>query len=145
MTDRTILLVEDTPDDVDLVRHAFRRAGIQASLKVASHGEEALAYLTGDGAYSDRLAHPMPRLVLLDLKLPRLSGFEVLEWIRKHDATQYLPVVVLTSSDQHEDIKRAHRLGANSYLTKPVVRDSLVSMLAVVDTYWLNLHRTPGL
>lgn len=145
MPNRTILLVEDSADDVDLVRHAFRRAGVQALLQVVSHGDEAIAYLSGTGVYADRLTYPLPRLILLDLKLPRLSGFEVLEWARGNEETQYVPVVVLTSSDQHDDIRRAHKLGANSYLTKPVLREALVSMLSTIDAYWLNLHRVPAI
>ena len=144
MPDRTILLVEDNPDDVDLVRHAFRRAGVEATLQVVSRGDEAVAYLSGEPPFADRIAHPLPRLILLDLKLPRMSGFEVLTWIRGYEATQYIPIVVLTSSDQNGDIQRAHRLGANSYLTKPVARDRLVSMLRSIDDYWLKHHRTPG-
>jgi len=143
VADRTVLLVEDNPDDIDLVRHAFRKAGIAASLQVADDGDKAIAYLGGEGAYADRVLHPQPRLLLLDLKLPRRSGFEVLAWVRANEATKHLPVVVLTSSEQDADVKRAYEAGANSYLTKPVRRDALVAMLAAVDGYWLGLNRSP--
>lgn len=144
MTDRTVLLVEDNPDDVDLVRHAFRKAGIGALLRVVGDGDEAVAYLAGDGAYADRISHPMPGLILLDLKLPRRSGFEVLEWARRNEATRHIPIVVLTSSEQHDDIRRAYDLRANSYLTKPIGRDALVAMLSTIDAYWLRLNKSPA-
>lgn len=144
MTDRTVLLVEDNPDDVDLVRHAFRKASIGALLRVVGDGDEAVAYLAGDGAYADRISHPMPGLILLDLKLPRRSGFEVLEWARRNEATRHIPIVVLTSSEQHDDIRRAYDLRANSYLTKPIGRDALVAMLSTIDAYWLRLNKSPA-
>ena len=144
MADRTVLLVEDNPDDIDLVRHAFRKAGISASLQVVDDGDKAVAYIGGEGPYANRVLHPQPRLILLDLKLPRRSGFDVLTWARAHGPTMHTPIVVLTSSDQDADIKRAYGCGANSYLTKPVGRDALVSMLTAVDSYWLGLNRAPA-
>ena len=137
MADRTVLLVEDNPDDVDLVRHAFRKADISAALQVVCDGDAAVSYLSGAG-------HPAPALILLDLKLPRRSGFEVLAWVRANDPTRHTPVVVLTSSGQDADVKRAYECGANSYLTKPVRRDDLVTMLTALDGYWLGLNKAPA-
>lgn len=144
MSDATVLLVEDNPDDIDLVRHAFRKADIGASLQVARDGDTAVAYLSGDGGYADRVLHPSPNLILLDLKLPRRSGFEVLTWARANEFTRHTPVVVLTSSGQEADVKRAYECGANSYLTKPVGRDDLVAMLTALDGYWLGLNKAPA-
>ena len=140
MDDRTVLLVEDNPDDVLLIRNAFRKAGARASLQVVGDGDEAVAYLGGEGAFADRLAYPMPALLLLDLKLPRRSGFEVLQWVRHNPATKHVPTIVLTSSNQHEDVRRAYECQANSYLVKPVARDALVAMLGTLDNYWLGLN-----
>jgi len=144
MPDGTVLLVEDNPDDVDLVRHAFRKADISASLQVVRDGDAAVAYLSGQGGHADRLLHPVPRLIILDLKLPRRSGFEVLAWTRANATTRHTPIVVLTSSGQDADVKRAYECGANSYLTKPVRRDDLVAMLTALDGYWLGLNKAPA-
>jgi CheY-like chemotaxis protein len=138
----SILLVEDNPDDVLLTRRAVRKAGLQASLAVACDGDEAVAYLDGSGAYEDRQAFPLPSLILLDLKLPRRSGLEVLHWIRARPAFATTPVVVLTSSAQDEDIRQAYQRGANSYLQKPIALNELVRMLTVLGLYWLDINLT---
>lgn len=137
-----ILLVEDNPDDVLLTRRAINKAGLQVTLSVVTHGEEALDYLERAGAPGASRTTPLPGLILLDLKLPRLSGLEVLQWIRERHSLSAVPVVVLTSSTEEEDISRAYRLGANSYLQKPVAFDELVKLLGILNLYWFNTNLT---
>jgi CheY-like chemotaxis protein len=138
----TVLLVEDNPDDADLIAYAFEKAGIVNPLVILGDGDAAVAYFAGTGAYSDRHRHPLPGLVLLDLKLPKRSGFEVLRAIRADATAKHTPVVVLTSSNQDADIERAYALHANSYLVKPVRRDALLAMVATLDAYWIRLNRS---
>lgn len=147
MTDATgtILLVEDDPNDVLLIRRALRRATIPNPIEVVSDGEAAVAYLAGRGTYADRTAHPLPALMLLDLKLPRRSGFEVLEWLRQQPGLRRLRVVVFTSSGLAADIRRAYELGANSYLVKPLEFDALQDMLQALGAYWLTLSEKADL
>src|ERR1041385_2090882 len=118
--DALILLAEDRPDDVMLVLRSFERAGIKNPIRVVPDGEKAIAYLGGSGAFSDRQAHPLPELILLDLKMPRMDGFKVLRWIRTHPKLSRLRVVVLTSSENIRDVNLAYSLGANSFLVKPM-------------------------
>jgi CheY-like chemotaxis protein len=139
----TVLLVEDNPDDVLLTRRAFAKANFPVPLEVVSDGEEALGYLQGAGTYSDRERFPLPMLLLLDLKLPRRSGFEVLEWLRGQPGLRRIPVVVLTSSGQSPDVNRAFDLGANSYLVKPVRLEDLVNLVKTLNLYWLLLNEKP--
>ena len=141
----TILLVEDNPDDVLLIRRAFAKAGTTAPLNVVSDGEAAVAYLAGEGAYADRAHFPLPALLLLDLKRPPKSGLEVLEWLRARPGLRRLPVVVLTSSRESVDVQRAYDLGANSYLVKPVAFDDMRRMAAALGLYWLTMNERPGL
>ncbi|CAM3231159.1 Response regulatory domain-containing protein [Sphingomonas antarctica] len=140
----TILLVEDNPDDVELIRYAFAKAGIPNPLVVATDGDDAVNYVSGTHAYTDRRCYPHPALVLLDLKLPRRSGFEVLDYIRQHKPIKTVPVVVLTSSNQPEDIEAAYASGANSYLVKPVNRDGLLEMVKSIEAYWIKINRVTG-
>ena len=139
-----VLLVEDNPDEVDLIAHAFRKTQAPHRLAVVSDGEQATEYLAGRPPFQDREQHPLPAVVLLDLKLPRQSGFAVLEWIRANPYSRHVPVVVLTSSGQDEDVRRAYELCANSYLVKPVRRDALVEMVQMVNRYWTDLNRVPA-
>ncbi len=139
----TILLVEDNPDDVLLIRRAFQKAGIGNPIVALDHGDDAVAYLDGTGDYSDRHRYPLPALMLLDLKLPRRSGLEVLAWVRHHEGLKRLPVVVLTSSRDEGDINQAYDLGANSYLVKPVAFDDLLRLVRSVEGYWLMLNERP--
>jgi CheY-like chemotaxis protein len=128
----TILLVEDDSNDVLLLQRAFRRAEIDHELHVVNDGEQAMCYLGGVGDFGDRDKHPLPALMLLDLKMPRRTGLEVLAWLRDQpDASlKKLPVIVLTSSRQSEDIDRAYELGANSYMAKPTGNfDGLAQMV----------------
>ncbi len=141
----TILLVEDDPDDVFLIQRAFRGANLANPMRVLNDGEEAIAYLEGRGDYADRTRHPLPMLMLLDLKLPRRSGLEVLEWRRTQPGLRRLPTVVLTSSRDHTDVNRAYDLGANSYLVKPVAFEALMDIVKTLNLYWLILNQPPGL
>ena len=138
----TVLLVEDNPDDADLIAYAFEKAGIVNPLVILGDGDVAVAYFEGAGFYSDRHRHPLPGLVLLDLKLPRRSGFDVLRAIRADRVAKHTPVVVLTSSNQDADIERAYALHANSYLVKPIRRDALLAMVVTLDAYWIKLNRS---
>lgn len=138
----TILLVEDNIDDVILTRRALRKAGLSARLMTVSDGEEALRYLFGPAAFADRSEHPFPELVLLDWKLPRCGGSEVLRQIRARSDLDTLPVVILTSSRQQEDIEEAYACGANSYLHKPVAFSGLVELLGRLHLYWLRTNVT---
>jgi CheY-like chemotaxis protein len=140
-----ILIVEDNPTDVLLIKRAIGKAGLTHPLAVIPDGDAAVAYLAGTGAYADRRAHPLPGLILLDLKLPRRSGLEVLQWLKQEPPLRRIPVVVLTSSAENRDIARAYDLGANSYLVKPVVFDELHRMMERVDQYWLRTNVPPNL
>lgn len=137
----TILVVEDSADDVLFIRRAFGKAGLVNRLRFLSDGESAIAFFEGAGEYGDRALHPLPGLVLLDLKLPRRSGFEVLERLRSLPDTRRTPVVVLTSSAEERDVGRAYDLGANSYLVKPVAFDELLELARRLDLYWLRTNR----
>jgi CheY-like chemotaxis protein len=139
----TILMVEDRPADVLLIRRAFGKANIRNPLQVISNGEDAIAYLAGTGAFTDRDASPLPCLILLDLKLPRRSGLEVLSWLRAQPELKRLPVIVLTSSKETSDVNRAYELGANSYLVKPVMFDTLLGMITTLGLYWLTMNESP--
>jgi CheY-like chemotaxis protein len=139
----TVLLVEDEPNDVLLIQRAFKKVGITCPIQVIPDGEQAVLYLSGHEPYSDRERYPLPVLIILDLKLPRRSGLEVLDWLRQQPGLKRLPVVVLTSSGQATDINRAYDLGANSYLVKPVHRDALLDMVKALDMYWLALNQRP--
>lgn len=138
-----ILLVEDSPDDALLIQRAFRKANLANSVQLVRDGEEAVAYLTGAPPFSDRSQFPLPVLMLLDLKLPRLSGLEVLKWVRQDGTLKRLPVVVLTSSRESVDVNRAYDLGVNSYLTKPVGFETLLEMVKSLNLYWLILNERP--
>lgn len=135
---RSILLVEDNPMDIDLTRRAFARRNLGNVLEVARDGQEALDCLARWEA-----GEPAPMLVLLDINLPKVSGLEVLRQLRAHPAFGQLPVVVLTTSDEDQDIQRAYALGANSYIVKPVSFENFVEVAAQIDLYWLNLNTPP--
>ena len=138
-----ILLAEDREDDIILVRKAFERAQIGNPLHVARNGEEAMAYLAGEGKYSNRAEYPLPWLILLDLKMPGLDGFEVLRWIRQQDGFGSIIVVVLTSSDQIRDADKAYKLGANSFMVKPLDFQNAVETAELIRNYWIYHNRFP--
>ena len=136
-----ILLVEDRDDDVVLLRRSFQKAGIANPVQVVMDGEEAIAYLSGTGKYTAREEYPLPGLVLLDLKLPKLDGFEVLRWIRTQPALCGLRVVVLSSSENIRDVNLAYALGANSFLVKPTDLKEYVELSNFLNDYWFVLSR----
>ena len=143
LADFTILLVEDDPNDVLLTQRAFAQASLVNPLRVVMDGDAAINYLAGRAPYDDRTRYPIPSLILLDLKLPRRSGLEVLKWLREQEDLKAIPVIILTSSQQSQDIDRAYELGANSYLVKPVGFDGLLDMVKAIGMYWVLLNRTP--
>ena len=132
--------VDDDANDVILLGHACKKGGLKVKISHVADGDEAMAYLQGKDGFADREQHPLPHLVLLDLKMPRLSGFEVLEWLRKQEHLRWLPVVILSSSNHYVDVKKAYELGANSYLLKPVAFDALVEIMKSVERYWIDLN-----
>jgi CheY-like chemotaxis protein len=142
--DCTVLLVEDNPDDVLLTNRAFKRANLINPIQVVDDGDRAVAYLSGAPPFDDRGRFPLPVLILLDLKLPRRSGLEVLKWLRAVPGLRRLPVVVLTSSADSGDVNNAYDMGANSYLVKPVGFDALFDMVKVLQPYWLILNQQPA-
>ena len=140
----SILLVEDDGNDVLLFEHAVRKSNLTSSIHVVNDGEQAIDYLRGFDKYADRQKFPMPLLILLDLKLPRKGGLEVLGWLREQNSSlNRLPVVILTSSRQSTDINRAYELGANSYLVKPADFDKLSNIVKLLDSYWFLLNERP--
>jgi two-component system response regulator len=143
MNDRIILLVEDNPDDVKLTLRAFAKCGIANRVVVAGNGAEALDYLFGTGAHTGRDPRDRPAVVLLDLKLPRVDGLEVLRRMRADVRTRHQPVVVLTSSQEEHDIVASYDLGANSYIRKPVDFDRFSEAVRHLGLYWLLLNELP--
>ena len=145
MPHESILLVEDDPADVRLIQRAFNKLNSDVTVHRLSNGDDAIAYLAGDSPYDNRAAYPMPSVVLLDIKLPRRSGFEVLEWVRRQaSAVRRLPVVMLTSSKFPADINRAYDLGVNSFILKPVTFDSLVEITRTLSKYWFEVVELPS-
>jgi len=140
---KEILLVEDNQDDVDLTLRAFVKSNIANDIVVVRDGVEALDYLFATGTHAARDPHDLPQLVLLDLKLPRLDGLEVLERIRAHPRTRLLPVVILTSSTEQRDLVSGYSLGANSYVRKPVDFQEFLGAVRQLGLYWLLLNETP--
>lgn len=142
MANKIILLVEDNPDDEELTLRALRKNNILNDVVVARDGVEALDYLYGTGAYEGRDPDDLPQIVLMDLKLPRLDGLEVLKRIREHEKTQFLPVVILTSSKEEQDLFRGYELGANSYIRKPVDFIQFTEAVRQLGLYWLVLNES---
>ena len=144
MAKKRVLVAEDDPSDVYLLKRAFAEADLPATLHVVRDGQEAIDYLEGQEGYSDRNAHPLPDLMLLDLKMPRLNGFDVLNWLRQQPGLKRLLVTVLTSSNESVDINRAYDLGANSYLVKPHGTNDLAELIRRVHNYWLESNQCPA-
>lgn len=143
MSEGTILLVEDNPSDIGLTRRAFARNGISNPLIVAEDGQAALDYLFGAGAHAGRDPGDLPTLVLLDLKLPRVDGLEVLRRIRANPVTRRVPVVILTSSQEEQDRAAGYDLGTNSYIRKPVDFNEFVEVIRQLGLYWLLVNQPP--
>jgi CheY-like chemotaxis protein len=140
-TDRAILLVEDSEDDIVLMKRALKGAQVINPLYVVEDGQQAVDYLSGTGKYRDRQQYPLPALVFLDLKLPYKSGHEVLAWIRARKELDGLVVVVLTSSNEASDLSRCYELGANSYVVKPPSPSQLLDLAKAFRWYWLEYNR----
>ncbi len=138
-----ILLAEDEEDYVLLIRRAFSQAKIPNPLHVVWNGQEAIAYLKGEGKYSNREEYPLPELFLLDLKMPRVNGFEVLQWLRAQPGLAPMRVLVLTSSDAIRDVNEAYKLGANSFLVKPIDFQDFTQLSRLIQDFWLKASKAP--
>jgi two-component system response regulator len=142
MNEKSILLVEDNPDDVELILMALKESKILNQVNVTRDGVEALEYLFCTGKYAERKPANLPELVLLDLKLPKLGGLEVLERLRADPRTKLIPVVILTSSSEEEDVLKSYSLGVNSYVRKPVEFPQFVEAVRQLGMYWLLINET---
>jgi two-component system, response regulator len=140
MNKKYILLVEDNPDDQALTIRGLKKANILNEIVVANNGEEALDYLFGTGAYAGRDLSIMPEVILLDLRMPKIDGLEVLKRIRANERTKFLPVVILTSSKEERDLVESYKLGANSYIQKPVDFVEFAEAVQTLGVYWLALN-----
>jgi len=143
MKNKIILLIEDNPSDVKLTKRALEQNQITNELIVAEDGVEALDYLFATGRYADRDVKDLPAVVLLDLKLPKIEGLEVLQRIRANEITRFIPVVILTSSNQEEDLIASYNLGANSYIRKPIDFIQFTDAVRILGMYWLLLNEPP--
>ena len=132
----TVLLVEDDLNDVFLVKRAFKMAQIQNPLHIVTDGQQAIQYLRGEGKYADRQAWPLPKLVVMDIKMPLKTGFEVLEWVKRDPLFRRIPVVIVSGSDLPADINRAYKLGANAYMIKPVDFREVEHLFQSITHYW---------
>tara|TARA_Y100000589_G_scaffold99295_2_gene93844 strand:- start:1828 stop:2259 length:432 start_codon:yes stop_codon:yes gene_type:complete len=141
----TILLVEDNADDELLALRALKKTDVPNDVVVTRDGQEALDYIFGQGKFQGRDIRLLPKVVFLDLKLPKLDGLEVLRKIRQDERTKRLPVVLLTSSDEVQDMKAGYDIGVNSYINKPVDFDEFVSQVKLLGQYWLGVNRVPAL
>jgi CheY-like chemotaxis protein len=133
-----VLIAEDDPNDVFLLKRAFEKAGVNNPVIVARNGQEAIDYLNGSGKFTDRAAHPLPGLMFLDLKMPLVDGFDVLAWLNTRTMNRKLPVIVLTSSNQERDIKQAQQMGADDYRVKPQQFEELLRIVKEIHERWLS-------
>lgn len=139
----TVLHIDDDRNDAELFQAAARKANVSFSIHTVTDGEQAMAYLNGRGAYSDRLRYPRPALILLDLKMPRATGFEVLSWIRNHPEAGNLPVIIFSGSELQADIQQAYAEGADSYMVKPLGFNELVNLVKGLNTDWIAGRARP--
>jgi len=137
----TILVAEDSEGDAFVLQRAFEKADIDADLRFVEDGQDAVDYLAGKGTFGDRKANPMPKLLLLDLRMPRLSGFDVLGWLKKDPTLRRLPVAVFSSSNVDRDVDRAYDLGANSYIVKPGSLSGYTEFIETLNRYWNEINR----
>ena len=143
MNNKIILLVEDNPSDIDLTKRAFEKEHITNTLVIAEDGQEALDYIFGTGTYAGRDISQVPMLILLDLKLPKISGLEVLKRIRSTEKIKRLPIVILTSSKEEQDVAASYDLGANSYIRKPIDFNQFMEAIKYLGLYWLVINEPP--
>jgi CheY-like chemotaxis protein len=144
VTNKLVLLVEDDPSDARLIQRAFDKAQLDIAVTRLTNGDDAVAYLDGQPPFENRVLYPVPAVVILDIKLPRRSGLEVLSWLRNQSyGLKRLPVVILTSSRHSVDVNRAYDLGVNSYLAKPESTADLTRLAATFHSYWLQLNESP--
>jgi len=141
----TILVIEDDPNDQFFIKRELTKLGPQINVIFANDGEQALSYLKGEDKFSDRKTHPIPAIIFLDLKMPRLTGFEVLAWLKTHDRFKATPTIVLSSSDLQSDIDKAYFLGANAYLVKPANVEDFRRVFAATGKFFVELAETPSL
>jgi CheY-like chemotaxis protein len=140
-----VLLVDDSKDDAFFVRKALEKGGMGKSCMVVEDGEEAIKYLCGKGIYGDRRAYPFPTVILSDLKMPRMSGFSLLRWVREHPECSVIPTIVFSSSAVETDVKEAYRLGANAYIVKPTSPEEFEDLMRVTCQFWTRCERPPAL
>ena len=139
-SDGLILLVEDRPDEVELMKQALHQAGITNPLRILSDGAEVIAYFEGRDRFADRGAWPLPILVLLDLKLPKRSGLDIVAWAKQDPRMKRIPVIIVTSSRETSDMEKAYAAGANSYLVKPTSFREFVETMKITGTYWIQYN-----
>ena len=140
-----ILIAEDREDDIVLIRRSLIGAHVSNPIQIVRNGEEVIAYLEGEGKFANRDEFPLPALLLLDLNMPRMDGFDVLRWIRQQPGLKALRVIVLTASAEMHVVNRAYELGANSFLVKPMDLENFVEMSRFLNDYWLRLDKSPGI
>jgi CheY-like chemotaxis protein len=138
---KAILVADDSAEDAFILKRAFERAGLPVPIMFVKDGQELIDYLSGNDGYADRMNHPMPRLLLLDLKMPKMDGFDVLRWLQQQPALRRLVVTVLSSSDESKDVNLAYDLGANSYVVKPSSMDGYSNVVGKMRDYWLEVNR----
>lgn len=136
-----ILVADDDPNDLELLKHVVTDNGVDVNFQSAQDGEQVINYLRGEGPFTDRNAHPIPDIIVLDLKMPRVNGFEVLEWLRQEPGLDSIPAIVLSGSGLESDIQKAYRLGANTYFTKPGQLAELRQIIGALIDYWRRSQR----
>lgn len=139
----TILVAEDDSSDAFFLARAFDKAGVPTALQFVRDGQEAIDYLVGEGRFANRVAFPGPDLLLMDLKMPRKDGFQVLDWVREQPRLKRFPVIIFSSSSLNSDINLAYDLGANSYLVKPHSNEDLLALVTKLKTYWIEANKKP--
>ena len=139
----TILIIEDDPNDVVLLKRALNRENINNPVQVVNDGKEAVHYLQGEGKYHDRTHFPFPSVIFTDLKMPRMSGFDVLDWLKNHPECSVIPLIILTASKMEEDVRKAYQMGANAYLVKPSSIGELQEMVKTVYNFWALCEKPP--
>jgi len=139
----TILVAEDTEDDALFLERGFRKAGLKNPLQILTDGEEVIKYLKAQGKYEDRAKYPFPSVFFTDIKMPKMSGFEVLKWLRDHPECRVIPTIVISSSEEPEDVTRAYQIGCNAYLTKPRTLGELEDIIHLAYNFWARCAKPP--